>query len=155
MAEKPTKITIDIRTKLKVTPESLEAQIDEYLKDREAIPYEKNQLIITALRTHYLPLVREYQGVSREKIRQSLIDANRSWQIHFKYLQQRLGIDLTEETPPSAPSTPTSIPVPIAFPMNYDSQQYIKPQPQKKPEPEIKPQAVSEEEEYLHIFNKN
>ena len=154
MSLKSNKITIDIRAKLKVDQDSLEALMDKYLKDSEALPYEKYKLIIGALRTHYLPLIYEYEGASPEKLRQSLIDINRAWQIHFQYLQQRLGIDLTEETPPSAPSTPTPIPVPIAFPMNYEPQQYVKPQPQRKPEPQIKPQAISEEKgEYVHLFD--
>ncbi len=34
---------------------------------------------------------------TREQIRQSLIDANRAWQMHYQYLQKRLGIDLDSE----------------------------------------------------------
>ncbi len=154
--EKLEKITVDIRTKLKVVRESLEAQIDEYLRDAEAIPYEKHTLIINALRTFYLPLVRQYQGASQEKLRQSLVDANRSWQLHLQFLQERLGIDMTEETAPPAPTTPTptSIPVPIAFPMNYSSQQYIEAQSQRKPETEINSQDESEQEgDYTHLFD--
>ncbi len=130
MAQKLAKKTIDIRAKLKVTPESLEAQIDQYLKDGEAIPYDKHRLIIDALRTHYLPLVRENQGADPERLRQSLIDADRSWQVHFRYLQQRLGIDLTQSASPSGLSTSTSIL-----------------QSKRKPEDEL------EEGEYIHIFD--
>ena len=104
MVQKLAKITVDIRAKLKVTPQSLEAQIDEYLRDTEATPYEKHKLIINALRTHYLPLVHQYQGVSREKLRQSLIDANHAWQLHYRYLQERLGIDLDSELPTAVPA---------------------------------------------------
>ena len=135
MAQKLAKKTIDIRAKLKVKPESLEAQIDEYLKDTEAIPYEKHKLIIDALRTYYLPLVRENQGADPERLRQSLIDADRAWQIHFMYLQQRLGIDVTQSPSSSSSSTSASIP-----------------QPKRKPEPETKPQSELEEE-YVHIFD--
>ena len=155
MSLKSKKITIDIRAKLKVEQDSLEALMDKYLKNSEAIPYEKYKLIIGALRTHYLPLVYEHEGADPAKLRQSLVDANRSWQLHLQFLQERLGIDITEETSPSTPTaTPTSIPVPIAFPMNYGSQQYIEREPQRKTEPEIKSQVESEEEgEYTHVFD--
>ncbi len=166
MAEKSNKIMIDIRTKLKVDKGSLEALMDKYLKDSEALPYEKYKVIIGALRTHYLPLIYEYQGASPEKLRQSLVDINRAWQIHFKYLQQRLGVDLTEEASPSHLSTPASIPITVPVPVStnyYREQQYIEPQPQKNPEPETKPQlklvtkhqleTEEEEGEYPDCFN--
>ena len=156
MRKKSTKIFIDIRARLKVQKDSLEARIDRYLKDEDATPYVRHKLIIEALSTYYLPLILQHQGATTEEVRQGLVDVNRAWQGHMKYLQQKLGIDLTEETPPSTPSTPapSSIPVPIAFPINYGSQQYIEREPQRKPEPEIKSQAESEQEgEYTHVFD--
>ncbi len=138
MTQKLAKITVDIRAKLKVTPQSLEAQIDEYLRDIEAIPYDKHKLIIAALRTHYLPLVNEYQGATPEKLRQSLVDINREWQLHFQYLQQRLGIYLDSELPTVAPT-----------PIYPVEEQKVPPKPvSSKPQLElVKEHRVLEDEE--------
>ncbi|MDJ0747779.1 MAG: hypothetical protein QNJ32_31215 [Xenococcaceae cyanobacterium MO_167.B27] len=96
-APKARKVTIDIRVTYKTDENDLEAWLDKYLKDEDATRFVKRGLIINSLMTHYLPLVYEYQGASQEKIRQSLIDADREWQMHRRYLQQRLGIELDSE----------------------------------------------------------
>ena len=82
----------------------MEAWLDKYLKDNDATRFVKRALVINSLMTHYSPLVYEYQGASREKIRQSLIDANQAWQMHYRYLQQRLGIELDSELATVAPT---------------------------------------------------
>ncbi len=103
-APKARKVTIDIRVTYKADENDLEAWLDKYLKDEDATRFVKRGLIINSLMTHYLPLVYEYQGASEEKIRQSLIDADREWQMHRRYLQQRLGIDLDSELATVAPT---------------------------------------------------
>ncbi len=103
-APKARKVTIDIRVTYKADENDLEAWLDKYLKDNDATRFVKRGLIINSLMTHYLPLVYEYQGASKEKIRQSLIDADREWQMHRRYLQQRLGIDLDSELATVAPA---------------------------------------------------
>ena len=103
-APKVRKVTIDIRVTYKAGENDLEAWLDKYLKDNNATRFVKRGLIINALMTHYLPLVYEYQGASKEKIRRSLIDADREWQIHRRYLQQILEIDLDSELPTVAPT---------------------------------------------------
>ena len=146
MRQKLAKITVDIRAKLKVTPESWEAQIDEYLKDTEAIPYEKHKLIIGALKTHYLPLVHQYQEATPEKLRQSLVDINRAWQLHFQYLQERLGIYLDSELP-------TVVPTPI-YPVEEQkaSQKPVSSKPQLELVTERKVLEDEEEGEYPDLF---
>ncbi|MDJ0533196.1 MAG: hypothetical protein QNJ70_11990 [Xenococcaceae cyanobacterium MO_207.B15] len=104
-AQKARKVTIDIGVTYKADENDLEAWLDKYLKDNDATRFVKQRLIINSLMTHYLPLVYEYQGASQEKIRQSLIDADREWQIHRRYLQQRLGIDLDSELSTVDPGT--------------------------------------------------
>lgn len=147
MSLKIDKTVIDIRAKLKVDRDSPEASMDKYLKDSRAVPYEKHKMIMGALRTHYLPLVYQYEDADPAKLRQSLLDAKRSWEIHFEFLQERLGIEISEEKFSPALSTPTSMPVPI----NHDPQQYTKNQPQRNLEPEIKSQEESEQRgEYTH-----
>ena len=137
MRPKSSKILVDIRARLKVQKDSVEAQIHEYLKDENATPYEGYKLIIDALRTYYLPLVNQYQGASHDEIRQSLIDVNQAWLVHFRYLQQRLGIDLTPDTPTPVPSVPTISPVPVPltnlyeYPGQYQLQK-LPPQPQEQ-----------------------
>ena len=103
-APKAKKVTIDIRVTYKADENDLEAWLDKYLKDNDATRFVKRRLIINSLMTHYLPLVYEYKGETKEKIRQSLIDADREWQIHRRYLQQRLEIDLDSYLPTVAPT---------------------------------------------------
>ncbi len=105
MINKARKVTIDIRVTYKADENDLEAWLDKYLKDNNATRFVKRGLIINSLMTHYLPLVYQYQGASKEKIRQSLIDADREWQMHRRYLQQSLGIDLDSELPTVDPGT--------------------------------------------------
>ncbi len=99
MKSKSSKLLIDIRARLKVQEDSLEAWISKYLNDEDATPYVRHRLILDSLITHFAPLVYEYQGATPEAIRQSLIDANQAWQGHFRYLQQRLGINLNSPLP--------------------------------------------------------
>ncbi len=93
------KSLIDIRVRLKVHNESFEAWLHKYLNDKDATYYLRHKLIIDSLTTYFAPLVYEYQGATPEAIRQSLIDANQAWQGHFRYLQQRLGINLNSPLP--------------------------------------------------------
>ena len=98
MREKPKKILIDFHVKLRVSQNSVEAKIYEYLSDESATPYSRSKLIIDALIAFYLPLVTKYHGSSQEQLEKALIDANYLWQWHFWYLQKSLGIDLPLST---------------------------------------------------------
>ncbi len=102
MRAKSRKIPIEIRARLKVQPDSLEAMLHEYLNDEDATRYLRSQLILESLITYFLPLVYEYRGATTAEIRKSLVDVNKSWQLHFRYLQQRLDIDLNS-APPTVP----------------------------------------------------
>ena len=146
MINKARKVTIDIRVTYKADENDLEAWLDKYLKDNNATRFVKRGLIINSLMTHYLPLVYQYQGASKEKIRQSLIDADREWQIHRRYLQQSLGIDLDSELPTVAPT-----------PIYMTEEQKVAPKPvSSKPQLELvtEPQVLEEEEEgeYPDLF---
>ncbi len=149
-AQKPKKVQIDIRVTYKVDENDMEAWLDKYLKDNDATRFVKRALVINSLMTHYSPLVYEYQGASREKIRQSLIDANQAWQMHYRYLQQRLGIDLDSELPTVAPVAPAPIYAPVQQKAKNNSVS-------SKPQLELvtKHQVSEEEEEgeYPDCFN--
>ena len=99
MRAKSRKIPIEIRARLKVQPDSLEAMLHEYLNNENATRYLRHQLILESLIMYFLPLVYEYRGATTAEIRKSLVDVNRSWQRHFDYLQQRLDIDLDSAAP--------------------------------------------------------
>lgn len=103
MKRKSSKILVDIRTRLKVQPDSLEARLHEYLKDERETNILRQNLILEALITHFSPLIHQQQGATPTELRQSLIDVNQAWQMHFRYLQQRLGIDLTSDIPTLSP----------------------------------------------------
>ncbi len=97
MSEKNSKSFIDIRARLKVQNDSMEAWLYKYLNDEKATPYVRQRLILDSLITHLSPLVYQYQGATKEEIRQSLLDANQAWQMHYHYLQQKLEIDLSSD----------------------------------------------------------
>ena len=59
MRAKSRKIPIEIRARLKVQPDSLEAMLHEYLKDEDTTRYLRSQLILESLITYFLPLVYE------------------------------------------------------------------------------------------------
>lgn len=137
MRRKSSKIFIDIRARLKVQPDSLEARLERYLKDDKATPFMRHKLITEALSTYYLPLVLSYEGATKEEVRQSLVDVDEAWQRHFDYLQKRLGIDLSSEVPSSS------------WAVNQKTQgQYLQSPPEAELEPEvvIKPQVDLDEE---------
>ncbi len=125
----------------------MEAWLDKYLKDNDATRFVKRALVINSLMTHYSPLVYEYQGASREKIRQSLIDANQAWQMHYRYLQRRLGIDLDSELSTVAPAPIYAVEEQKAKKKPVSS----KPQLQLVTEPKVS--AEEEEGEYPDCFN--
>ena len=132
MSEKTSKSFIDIRVRLKVQNNSMEAWLYKYLNDEKATPYVRQRLILDSLITYLSPLVYEYQGVSKAQIRQSLIDANQAWQMHYHYLQQKLEIDLSSHN--------------SVFMNEEFSEQYIEDQTELNLEVEEEPETESEEE---------
>ncbi len=94
---------VNIQYVRQLNEDSIEARLEKYLKDNKVTRYPKGELIIEALLAFYLPLVQEYEGETQEKLRQSLIDVNYLWQLHYRYLQRRLGIDLDSELATVAP----------------------------------------------------
>ena len=142
MRAKSRKIPIDIRARLNVQPDSLEAWLHEYLKDEDATRYFRHQLILESLITYFLPLVYEYRGATTAEIRKSLVDVNRSWQRHFDYLQQRLDIDL-DSAPPAVPVNSRS----EKKHRNVSSEAQVIPTTEEVPVVE-----EEEEEDYCHVF---
>ena len=142
MRAKSRKILIDIRARLNVQPDSLEAWLHEYLKDEDSTRYFRHQLILESLITYFLPLVYEYRGATTAEIRKSLVDVNRSWQRHFDYLQQRLDIDL-DSTAPAVPVNPPS----EKKCRNVSSEAQVIPTTEEVPVVE-----EEEEEDYCHVF---
>lgn len=137
MSEKTSKSFIDIRVRLKVQNNSMEAWLYKYLNDEKATPYVRQRLILDSLITHLSPLVYQYQGATKEEIRQSLIDANQAWQMHYHYLQQKLEIDLSSNN---------------SFPMKeFVSEQYIETESELTPEAEEESETESEAE-YTKFF---
>ncbi len=142
MRAKSRKIPIDIRARLKVQPDSLEAMLHEYLKDEDTTRYLRSQLILESLITYFLPLVYEYRGATTAEIRKSLVDVNKSWQLHFRYLQQRLDIDL-DLAPPTVPVDSRS----EKKYRNASSEAQVIPTTE-----EVSVVEEQEEEDYCHVF---
>ena len=99
MKTKSPKQLIDIRVKRQVAENSFYDWLHRYLNDDNATPYVKQQLILDSLANHYSPLVYQYQGATEEEIRNCLVDTRHLWELHFHYLQQRLGIYVDAENP--------------------------------------------------------
>ena len=95
---------VNIQYARQLDEDSIEARLEKYLKDNKVTRYPKGELIIEALVAFYLPLVHEYEEATQEKLRQSLIDVNYLWQLHYRYLQRRLGIHLDSQMPTAAPT---------------------------------------------------
>ncbi len=134
MKQKPNKTLIDFHVKLRVSQDSVEAKIYEYLSDDSATPYSRSKLIIDALTAFYLPLVAEYHGSSQEQLEKALIDANYLWQLHFWYLQKSLGIDSPLSTFSHPSITPESHTSSSPFPNFQElAQQYTKQIPEPLP----------------------
>ncbi len=134
MKQKPNKTLIDFHVKLRVSQDSVEAKIYEYLSDESATPYSRSKLIIDALIAFYLPLVTKYYGSNQEQLEKALIDANYLWQWHFWYLQKSLGIDLPLSTFQHPSITPESHPKSSPFALNQElAQQYAKQIPEPLP----------------------
>lgn len=143
MRAKSRKIPIEIRARLRVQPDSLEAMLHEYLNNEDTTRYLRHKLILESLITYFLPLVYEYRGATTAEIRKSLVDVNRSWQRHFDYLQQRLDIDL-DSAPPAVPVNSRS----------EKKHRNVSPEAQVIPTTEEVPVVEEEEEEedYCHVF---
>ena len=99
MKTKSPKQLIDIRVRRQVAEDSFYDWLYRYLNDEKNTLYVKQQLILDSLANHYSPLVYQYQGATEEEIRKCLVDTRHLWELHFHYLQQRLGIYVDAENP--------------------------------------------------------
>jgi len=84
------KRTIEIRTKIQVEVGSEEEMLWDYLKDKQATPYEFYKMLREALETYWLPLAFEYKQQPVEMVERALEDVAYRWLLHEHYLHRRV-----------------------------------------------------------------
>ncbi len=83
------KRTIEIRTKIQVEVGSAEEMLWDYLKDKQATPYEFHKMLKEALETYWLPLAFEYKQQPVQIVERALEDGAYRWLLHEHYLHRR------------------------------------------------------------------
>lgn len=83
------KRTIEIRTKIQVEVGSAEEMLWDYLKDKQATPYEFHKMLKEALETYWLPLAFEYKQQPVQMVERALEDGAYRWLLHEHYLHRR------------------------------------------------------------------
>lgn len=95
-ARRKLKKKIEFRVQLTVEEGSAEERLWSYLHDKKQRPFTFKQMVMTALKSYWLPMA--WLSQNREQAQSAMLDSLYNFQLHSSYLKQQFRENLDRET---------------------------------------------------------